>query len=200
MCVDTSLPLRDYGLITRSASAQCCSATSLFLGCRHSGEEVGMVASAGWQDMLAQPPCSLTPRVTPCLSDEPPAPGLQGNWIAMWGKHPLWPVIRPSSRQWRSARGTPLRPARIQPITSGSNCCRYCTAHTAVLPSLPPLALPCPALPCPALPCPALPCLVLHVARTAASRSQCINRVEATKNKRERRLTQFQLQCCPWVK
>ena len=46
MCVDTSLPLCDYGLITRSASAQCCSATSLFLGCRDSGEEVGMLINA----------------------------------------------------------------------------------------------------------------------------------------------------------
>ena len=91
--------------------------------------------------MPAQPHCSLTPRVALCLSGKPPAPGLQGNRPAMRGKQPLWAATRPSSRQWRCARGTPWRPARIQPINSGFNCCRYSISHTAALPCLP---LPCP--------------------------------------------------------
>ena len=75
--------------------------------------------------MLAPLPCFLTPLATPCWSANPPAPGLQGNSPPKQGKRPLWPATRPSSQQWPCASVTPLRPARTQPTTSGSNCCRY---------------------------------------------------------------------------
>lgn len=149
-------------LVAASAFALSCCTASLLQARKGSGEELGMIHNAGLEGMLAQPPCSLTPRVALCLSGKPPAPRLQGNRPAMRGKQTLLPATRPSSQQWRCARGTLWRPARIQPINSGFNCCRSRMSHTAALPCLLLPALPCAAPPCSALPYPWPACSRKH--------------------------------------